>query len=61
MGKVVGLTISSGNFSMLKKACVASFGGSNDGLSFFHFLGAASSGWRVAPAPVAPPLVRLLL
>ena len=33
MGKVVGLTISSGNFSVLKKACVACFGTSNDGLS----------------------------
>ena len=32
MGSVVGLTICSGKFSVLKKACVASFGG-NDGLS----------------------------
>ena len=33
MGKVVGLTISSGKFSVLKKAWVACFGTSNDGLS----------------------------
>ena len=33
MGKVVGLTVSSGKLSELKKACVASFGGSNAGLS----------------------------
>ena len=33
MGKVVGLTISSGKFSMLKKAWVACFGGSNERLS----------------------------
>ena len=32
MGSVVGLTISSGKLSELKKACVASLGG-NDGLS----------------------------